>query len=86
MYTREFRPLIKAILRLSGGLTDVAVDYEATRSQIGTRDDVQALGLGWGTFYEMVKAAVKKSYVIEDGKWLTALKVSLAPSNIRYFY
>lgn len=51
------------------------VDYEATRAQIGTIQDVQALRLGWNSFYEMVKAAVNGIYVEENGRLLTALKV-----------
>ncbi|PVF97442.1 hypothetical protein CPB86DRAFT_452557 [Serendipita vermifera] len=75
MYPKQFRPLIRAIFKLSDGCTNVAVDYEATRKQIGTIHDVQALGLGWNSFYEMVKAAVNGKYVEENGKLLTALKV-----------
>lgn len=84
LYPNEFRPLINAILRLSGGHTEVSVDYEAARSQIGTIKDVKALGLGWDSFYQMVKAAVQKNLVREEGKWLTALKPPveiMQPSN-----
>jgi hypothetical protein len=75
MYPNEFRPLIRAILRLSNGCINVDVDYEATRAQIGTIQQVQALGLGWNSFYDMVKAAVNAKYVEENGKLLKALKV-----------
>jgi hypothetical protein len=75
LYPKEFRPLINAIFKLSDGYIDVPVDYEAARAQIGTMQNVQALGLGWNTFYDMVKAAVNAKYVEEDGKLLTALKV-----------
>ncbi|PVF97440.1 hypothetical protein CPB86DRAFT_734937 [Serendipita vermifera] len=67
LYPRKFRPLVNAIAQLSDNRANIQVDFEEVRKLIGTKEDVQALKLGWVTVTQMVNQAEKDCY-IEQGK------------------
>lgn len=91
-YPVQYRDLVSAILKLSGGRLGVKVDFHGIGRLAGDRNKIQKLNIGFVSFKQLVKGACAEGYA-EQGKlgereWIMLLEAvvsSLLP-NVRPHY
>jgi hypothetical protein len=63
----EYRVLVSAILKLSGGRLGVKVDYVGVGQLVGDRNKIKQLNIGFVSYKQLVKGACAEGHA-EQGK------------------